>query len=149
MRHAMITPLTDSLRAQRSPIPKLLIFWTIAIALVTSAVSPAEAQRIYSIGSLNTGDSFINAFEGFRERMTELGYRERQNVRYQYYNSRGNEELLRTIAHKLVHDKVDLIVLFDYCNSSSGTSDAGNTHSGRLFERGKLSETFQELFRLW
>ena len=42
--------------------------------------------------------------------MTELGYRERQNVRYQYYNSRGNEELLRTIAHKLVHDKVDLIV---------------------------------------
>ena len=110
MRSAMITPLTHPLRANRSPIPKLLILWTIAIALVTSTVSPAEAQRIYNIGSLNTGDSFINAFEGFRERMTELGYRERQNVRYQYYNSRGNEELLRTIAHKLVYDKVDLIV---------------------------------------
>jgi len=78
MGHAMIIALTEYLHAQRSPIPKLLIFWTIAIALVTSAVSPAKAQRIYSIGSLNTGDSFINAFEGFRERLTELGYRERQ-----------------------------------------------------------------------
>jgi putative ABC transport system substrate-binding protein len=106
----MITPLTDPLRADRSPIHKLLILGIIAIALITSTASQAEAQRIYSIGSLNTGDSFINAFEGFRDRMTELGYRERQNVRYQYYNSRGNEELLRTIAHKLVHDKVDLIV---------------------------------------
>ncbi len=110
MRSAMITPLTDPLRADRSPIHKLLILGIIAIALITSTASQAEAQRIYSIGSLNTGDSFINAFEGFRDRMTELGYRERQNVRYQYYNSRGNEELLRTIAHKLVHDKVDLIV---------------------------------------
>ena len=150
MGHAMITPLTESLHAQRSPIPKLLIFWTIAIALVTSAVSPAKAQRIYSIGSLNTGDSFINAFEGFRERMTELGYRERQNARYQYYNSRGNEELLRTIAHKLVHDKVDLIVT----SSTTATVAAARETQGTqipavFFERGKLSETFQELLRLW
>jgi ABC-type uncharacterized transport system substrate-binding protein len=33
--------------------------------------------------------------------------------------------------------------LFNYCDSSSGTSDARNTHSGRLFERGKLSKTFK------
>jgi putative ABC transport system substrate-binding protein len=110
MRSAMTTPVTEPLRANISPIYKFVVLWTIAIALVISAASQAEAQRTYSIGSLNTGDSFINAFEGFRERMTELGYRERQNVRYQYYNSRGNDDLLRTIAHKLVHDKVDLIV---------------------------------------
>ena len=110
MRSALLTPLRHPLRANRSSISKLLILWTIAIALITGIVSPAAAQKTYSIGSLNTGESFINAFEGFRDRMTELGYRERQNVRYQYYNSRGNEELLRTIAHKLVHDKVDLIV---------------------------------------
>lgn len=106
----MTTPITEPLRANIFPIYKLLVLWTVAIALVISAASQAEAQKTYSIGSLNTGDSFINAFEGFRERMTELGYREPQNVRYQYHNSRGNEELLRTIAHKLVQDKVDLIV---------------------------------------
>ena len=110
MRSAMTTPVTEPLRANLSPIYQLLVLWTIAIALVISAASQADAQRTYSIGSLNTGDSFINAFEGFRERMTELGYRERQNVLYQYYNSKGNDDLLRTIARKLVHDKVDLIV---------------------------------------
>ena len=110
MRSAMTTPVTEPLRANLSPIYQLLVLWTIAIALVISAASQADALRTYSIGSLNTGDSFINAFEGFRERMTELGYRERQNVLYQYYNSKGNDDLLRTIARKLVHDKVDLIV---------------------------------------
>ena len=70
----------------------------------------ADAQKILSIGSLNTADQFINSFEGFRSRMAELGYRNGQNVRYQYYNSRGNDELLRTVAHKLVQEKVDMIV---------------------------------------
>jgi putative tryptophan/tyrosine transport system substrate-binding protein len=110
MPSATINPSTDPPRANRPLVAKLLVLWTITIALILSTVFRAEAQRIYSIGSLNTGDPFINAFEGFRERMAELGYRERQNVRYQYYNSRGNDELLRTIATKLVHDKVDLIV---------------------------------------
>ena len=103
-------PLTDPVRANRFPIATLIRLSVMVIALIIIPVSPSEAQKVYSIGSLNTGDSFINAFEGFRARMTELGYRERQNVQYQYYNSKGNEELLRTIAHKLVHEKVDLIV---------------------------------------
>ncbi len=58
MRSAVINPLTRPFRANRFPIPMLLIFWIIALALITSTVLPAEAQRIYSIGSLNTGDSF-------------------------------------------------------------------------------------------
>jgi len=103
-------PLTDAVRANRFPIATLIRLSVMVIALIIITVSPSDAQKVYSIGSLNTGDSFINAFEGFRARMTELGYRERQNVQYQYYNSKGNEELLRTIAHKLVHEKVDLIV---------------------------------------
>lgn len=69
-----------------------------------------DAQKIYSVGSLNTADQFISAFEGFRGRMAELGYREKHNVRYQYYNARGNSELLATLAQKMVQDRVDLIV---------------------------------------
>lgn len=76
-----------------------------------------QAEKVYSIGSLNTADQFITAFEGFRERMSEMGYRDGKNVRYQYYNARGNAELLRTIARKLVQDKVDMIVT----SSTTGT----------------------------
>ena len=72
--------------------------------------STARAQKVYSIGSLNTAEQFISAFDGFRSRMAELGYRDGQNVRYQYYNSRGNAELLKTLAQKLAQDRLDLIV---------------------------------------
>lgn len=80
-----------------------------ALSLVCFAAT-ASAQKVYSIGSLNTADQFVNAFDGFRSRMAELGYREGQNVRYQYYNSRGDAELLDALARKLAHDNLDLIV---------------------------------------
>jgi putative ABC transport system substrate-binding protein len=83
---------------------------TTLISALMLASGEAQAQKVYSIGSLNTAEQFIDAFQGFRSRMAELGYRDGQNVRYQYYNSRGNEELLRIVTQKLVQDKVDLIV---------------------------------------
>jgi putative ABC transport system substrate-binding protein len=86
----------------------------------------AFAEKIYSIGSLNTADQFITAFEGFRERMAETGYHDGKNVRYQYYNSRGNSELLRTIARKLVQEKVDMIVT----SSTTGTVVAAKATEG-------------------
>jgi putative ABC transport system substrate-binding protein len=82
--------------------------------------SSAGAQKIYSIGSLNTAEQFISAFHGFRVRMGELGYRENHNVRYEFYNSRGRTELLASLAEKLVQDKVDLIVT----SSTSATAVA-------------------------
>lgn len=82
----------------------------LALAAVFGLAPAAEAQKVYSIGSLNTGDQFVNAFESFKVRMSELGYREGHNVRYQHYNARANSELLRNAASKLVEDKVDLIV---------------------------------------
>jgi putative ABC transport system substrate-binding protein len=85
-----------------------------------------QAEKVYSIGSLNTADQFITAFEGFRERMSEMGYRDGKNVRYQYYNARGNAELLRTIARKLVQDKVDMIVT----SSTTGTVVAARATEG-------------------
>jgi len=70
----------------------------------------AEAQKVYGIGSLNTAEQFVNAFEGFKIRMAELGYVEGRNVRYDFYNAKGNAEALNSFAQKMVRDKVDLIV---------------------------------------
>jgi ABC-type uncharacterized transport system substrate-binding protein len=39
------------------------------------AATSAQAQKKFSIGSLNTADQFIKSFEGFRARMAELGFR--------------------------------------------------------------------------
>jgi putative ABC transport system substrate-binding protein len=92
----------------------------LATLFLISSAGSAGAQKVYSIGSLNTAEQFISAFQGFRLRMAELGYRENHNVRYQFYNSRGRNELLVTLAEKLVQDKVDLIVT----SSTSATAVA-------------------------
>lgn len=70
----------------------------------------AEAQKVYRIGSLNTAEQFVNAFEGFKSRMAELGYVEGRNVHYDFYNAKGSAEALNSFAKKMVQDKVDLIV---------------------------------------
>lgn len=70
----------------------------------------AKAQKVYRIGSLNTAEQFVNAFEGFKSRMAELGYVEGRNVRYDFYNAKGSKEALNSFAQKMVQDKVDLIV---------------------------------------
>ncbi len=80
------------------------LLWTIF------ATSADGAEKMITIGSLNTADQFLDAFNGFKGRMAELGYREGQTVRYEYLNSQGNAEQLRTMTQKLVQDKVDMIV---------------------------------------
>lgn len=99
-----------------------------ALLALCLAVTPgsSRAGKVYSIGSLNTADPFINSFQAFREKMAELGYRDGKNVRYQYYNSRGNAELLRIVARKLVQDKVHLIVT----SSTTGTVAAATATMG-------------------
>ncbi|HWO43843.1 MAG TPA: ABC transporter substrate-binding protein [Candidatus Eisenbacteria bacterium] len=85
----------------------------LALSVLFMAVlsAPATAApKVYFVGSLNTSDQFIDSFEGFRSGMAELGYRDGENVRYHYYNSRGNDELLRIATQRLIQDGVDLIV---------------------------------------
>jgi len=101
----------DGVHVSCLKIVKVMVAALLGIGVfLLGAATSVQAQKKFSIGSLNTADQFINSFEGFRARMAELGYRDGQNVRYQYYNSRGNDELLKTLAQKLAQDKLDLIV---------------------------------------
>jgi len=103
--------------------------WMIAVILVVVSLSVAgiaHAQKVYSIGSLNTSEQFVSAFEGFKGRMAELGYREGQNVRYDFYNSKGDHELLKAMAEKLAQQKPDMIVT----SSTSATMAAAKATEG-------------------
>jgi ABC-type uncharacterized transport system substrate-binding protein len=149
MRSAMITSLTHSPRAYRSPIPKLLIAWTVAIALVPArCLRPRRKKFILSVHSIPV-IRLSTHFEGFRERMTEFGYRERHNARYQYHNSRGNEELLRTIAHRLVYDKVDLIVTSSTTATKAATRATQGVPIPVVFLSAGNSQKLFKSFRHW
>jgi putative ABC transport system substrate-binding protein len=82
----------------------------VAVMWLVPVAHAAAAQKIITIGSLNTADQFLDAVEGFKARMGELGYKEGQNIRFEYRNSKGNAEKLRAMALELVQQKVDMVV---------------------------------------
>lgn len=84
--------------------------WPLCAVFLLTLPECLYAERVFNIASLNVADPYIVAFQGFKARMTELGYRDSQTVRYQYYNARSDEKLLRSFAQKMVQEKVDLIV---------------------------------------
>jgi len=101
------------------------IFVLLAI-LVSAGSSHGQSQRVYRIGSLNTGEQFAKSFDGFKSRMAELGYVEGRNVRYDFRSAKGSDEVLLKLAHQLAQDKVDLIV----ATSTTATVAAAKATAG-------------------
>ncbi|MGH7773071.1 MAG: ABC transporter substrate-binding protein [Candidatus Binatia bacterium] len=87
----------------------------------------SEAQKVYRIGGLSSGDQFLPSLEGFRSRMKELGYIDGKNVHYDFHNSKGDPELLKTLAQNIVHGKPDVIVT----SSSTATAPLAKATEGR------------------
>ena len=86
--------------------------WRFAILVLALLMTPCmgQAQRVYRLGALVADDQFIPAIDGFKHRMTELGYFEGKNIVYDLQNSKGDQDALAKLAETLIQRKPDLIV---------------------------------------
>ena len=86
--------------------------WILALFFVLALWHPraSEAQKVYRIGALVAEDQFVPGFEGFKKRMSELGYVEGKNIKYDFHNAKGDVGALKELAQKIVGEKPDLIV---------------------------------------
>lgn len=86
--------------------------WALALIALLTFWSPSasEAQKVYRISALVAEDQFVFAFEGFKKRMSELGYTEGKTVKYDFHNAKGDVESLKKLAESIVRGKPDLIV---------------------------------------
>ena len=86
--------------------------WAVAWPVIFLLMSPgwAWAQKVFRIGALVADDQFVPAIDGFKQRMSELGYVEGKNIAYDLQNSQGDQDLLAKLAETLVKGKPDLIV---------------------------------------
>ncbi len=79
----------------------------ISLVLIACGSKP----RVYHVGIL-CGAAFFNGItEGFKEKMTGLGYVEGTNIIYDIYNAMapvGNQDVIK----KFIGEKVDLIVVY-------------------------------------
>ena len=87
-----------------------ILLFVISLLVCSMGVVEASAQKVYRVGALLAEEQFVPAVEGFKKKMTELGYVEGKNIEYHVYNAQLDREKLQQFAQKLVQDKPDLIV---------------------------------------
>jgi len=71
---------------------------------------PSAAEKVFRVGALVAEDQFVTAVEGFKKKMSESGYVEEKNIKYEFYNAKGDADALKKLAEKIVRDAPDLIV---------------------------------------
>jgi putative tryptophan/tyrosine transport system substrate-binding protein len=72
----------------------------------------AKKERTYRIGVLSGINTYLGAIDSFKARMSELGYVEGENTRYDIKTVNADPAGERRIAQQFVKDQVDLIFAF-------------------------------------
>ncbi len=84
----------------------------LAVVWMISGGCAEKKQEVYHVGILSGLDFFANTADGFKEKMTELGYIEGSNIIYDLQETNFDIALYKSILNKFVADKVDLIFVF-------------------------------------
>lgn len=69
-------------------------------------------KKVYHIGIISGTDFFEGTDQGFRDRMTELGYKEGDNIVYDIQKTNNDMAEANKIIENFVNKKVDLIFAF-------------------------------------
>ncbi len=89
----------------------VLLTWIIVVTLALSGCG-ASKPNVYRVGILTSNPSFVAIGDGFKAKMTELGYIENKNITYIVENPKSDPADELSSAKKLVDEKVDLIFAF-------------------------------------
>ena len=93
------------------------------LALLLSGCG-AEKPKVYKVGILNGFPPFAELGEGFKAKMTDLGYIEGKNIVYDVQESNFDPAAEERIVKQFVADKVDLI--FTFATESAISAKAGS-----------------------
>src|SRR5512138_3199692 len=88
--------------------------WLLIVTLILSGCGSLQKAKVYHVGLMSYGTAFTAVGDGIKEKMTELGYIEGQNVVYETRiagDAADDAEELR-LAKELVDAKVDVLVAF-------------------------------------
>jgi putative ABC transport system substrate-binding protein len=90
---------------------RLLLILTLGVA-ISLIVNGCGKPKTYRVGILSGFDFFANTADGFKEKMTELGYIEGKNITYDLRKTNIDPVKEELILKEFVANKVDLILTF-------------------------------------
>src|SRR5699024_9554908 len=81
------------------------------LALGFAAMTPAQAQqKIVSVLAIVEHPALDAVRDGAHEALEEAGYKEGDNLKWQYQSAQGNNATAAQIARKFIGDKSDVII---------------------------------------
>ncbi|MBN1538388.1 MAG: ABC transporter substrate-binding protein [Anaerolineales bacterium] len=95
---------------RRSPGLGLYILVTIFICLFSGC--DMRKYKVYQAGILSGLEPFQNITDGFKEKMTELGYIEGENIEYDYWQLNDEPIEEEKVIQKFIEDDVDFMLVF-------------------------------------
>lgn len=95
---------------KRMFLPVLLLCMVLVSGCVQS--NAGQNAKTYRIGILSGLDFFADTTDGFKAKMTELGYIEGKNIVYDVQKTNFDMAAYKSILEKFVVDKVDLMFVF-------------------------------------
>jgi putative tryptophan/tyrosine transport system substrate-binding protein len=90
-------------------LPVLTMFVMMGVAL---SACGEKKEKTYRVGIISEVDAFTAIADGFKAKMTELGYTEGKNITYNIQIANMDPEQEKRVVKKFVQDKVDLIFAF-------------------------------------
>ncbi|MFH0978173.1 MAG: ABC transporter substrate-binding protein [Candidatus Woesearchaeota archaeon] len=84
----------------------------LAVVIFLSGCTSPETPKVYHVGILSGAEPFTPIADGFKAKMTELGYIEGKDIVYDFQKFNADPEGEKRALKKFVDDKVDLIFAF-------------------------------------
>jgi len=110
-----------------------ILSWTIIMTVFMSSCGMLQNSKVYRVGILSGLDAFSPAIDGFKSKMTELGYVEGENITYEIQKTNVDIDAYKKITRQFVIDKVDLIYVFPTEASMEAKAAVQGTNTSVVF----------------
>jgi putative tryptophan/tyrosine transport system substrate-binding protein len=115
----------------------ILVACLVIASMVLSGCGSAQPTKVYHVGIL-ASSSFAAINDGFKTKMTELGYIENKNIIYTLMSTGSDLTEVQRQAKQLVDDKVDLIFTSGTPNALAAKTATQGTNIPILFAYAQL-----------
>jgi putative ABC transport system substrate-binding protein len=132
--------LITSSKPQLPKITFILLIIVIGIVLL-SGCNNSSTPKTYKVGILSGLDYLLDTADGFKAKMTELGYVEGENIVYDFQKTNFDPAEEQRILEKFVADKVDLIFVFPTEVSMAAKAATQGTDIPVLFAVANIEDT--------
>jgi putative ABC transport system substrate-binding protein len=121
----------------------MCILLVMVCVYLTGCGEKAQEKKVYRVGILHVSGAFSLIRDGFKAKMTELGYIEGQNITYDNLEvpQKATPAEAQAVAQKFVDDKVDLIFAFPTPSAIAAHAATGGTNIPVIFVFANLEGT--------